>query len=361
MQKTRVAVVLPDFRIGGAETMVSRLVSHLDLSQLDVEVICISGDRLDNHLEHDVEDHGVPIRYLHKKPGFSFSAFFKLGKELSRFKPDIVHSHLAGGFYSSLWILTHRRKMMIQTVHSVPTLEFEKAKRMVFSALYKRGKAVPVAITETIKSLVRKEYKVKKNVELIFNPVDVGKFSSEKKIKHDNFTFIMAGRLSKEKNQILGLKAFNDLQKDHPDVRLLLLGDGPEREALEDFINKNSLKEKVQLVGAVDNVHSYMAKADAFLLSSEYEGLPLVLLEAMASKLLVVSTDVGGIRDIVDGCSLLTPKGDVQALRDAMEKALSDSEMRKEFCEKAFERVGQYDVSVIADQYTKLYQKYREN
>ena len=132
MQKTKVAVVLPDFRIGGAETMVSRLVSHLDLSQLDVEVICVSGDRLNNHLEHDIENHGVQIKYLHKKPGFSFSAFSKLGKELSRFKPDIVHSHLAGGFYSSLWILFHKKKMMIQTVHSVPTLEFEKAKRIVF-------------------------------------------------------------------------------------------------------------------------------------------------------------------------------------------------------------------------------------
>ena len=358
MQKTRVAVVLPDFRMGGAETMVSRLVSHLDLSQLDVEVICISGDKLDNHLEHDIEDHGVPIKYLHKKPGLSFSAFFKLGKELSRFKPDIIHSHLAGGFYSSLWILFHRRKMMIQTVHSVPSLEFEKAKRMVFSALYKRGKAVPVAITETIRSLVRKEYKVKKNVELIFNPVDVSKFSSEKKIKHDNFTFIMVGRLSKVKNQILALEAFNDLQKDYPDIRLLFLGDGPERENLESYVDKNSLKDKVQFVGAVTNVQSFMAKADAFLLSSDYEGLPLVLLEAMASKLLVVSTDVGGIRDIVEGCSILTPKGDVKAFRAAMEKAVSDSEMRKDYCEKAFERVGQYDVSVIAEQYTRLYQKY---
>ena len=358
MQKTKVAVVLPDFRMGGAETMVSRLVSHLDLSQLDVEVICVSGDRLDNHLEHDIENHGVQIKYLHKKPGFSFSAFSKLGKELSRFKPDIVHSHLAGGFYSSLWILFHKKKMMIQTVHSVPTLEFEKAKRIVFSVLYRLGKAVPVAITETIRTLVCKEYKVKKNVELIFNPVDVRKFSSEPKIKHDSFTFIMVGRLSKEKNQILALEAFNNLQKDYPNVRLLLLGDGPERENLESYVNKNLLEDKVQFVGAVTNVQAYMAKSDAFLLSSEYEGLPLVLLEAMASKLLVISTDVGGIRDIVEGCSILTPKGDVQAFRDAMEKAVSDSEMRKEFSDKAFERVGQYDVSVIAEQYTRLYQKY---
>lgn len=356
--KTKVAVVLPYFGPGGAENMVSRLVSNLDLSELDVKVFCVYGDRQNNALEERIEKHGVPIHYIRKPTGFSLSAVHRLNKELSKFAPDVINTHLSGGFYSSYWVMCHRVKML-HTVHNIPAYEAEKIKRAVYALLYRTGKAVPVALSKTIRDLIQQTYKVKEDIELIYNPVDVERFSSVKKVPHDNFVFLMVGRLSKQKHQIVALDAFRSLVQDYPNTKLVILGEGPERDNLNDFIVENGLENKVSMPGNVDNVEQYMASSDAFILSSDYEGLPLVLLEAMAAKLPIISTNVGGVQDIVENCAILTQPNNAKEMSLAMRELLTNKEIRNSFCKTGFNNVQKYDSRIISEQYKELYKKYR--
>ena len=354
--KPRVAVVLPYFGRGGAETMVSRLVSQLDLECVDAEVICIYGTKLDNELEKAIVSHGIPICYIGKKKGFSLGATFRLGKELSSFHPTIIHTHLSASVYCAPWVLTHRVRML-HTVHNTPEYELIRPKRIIMRFMYKLKKAIPVAISREIQSMLVSYYKLRTKPELIYNPVNVSRFSIVKS-PHDGIVIVSAGRLCPQKNQKLLIDAFKEVVEIYDNVSLILLGDGPMRKEIEEYIATSGLSKRVTLTGNVDNVEEYFSKADIFALSSLYEGLPLVILEAMAAGLPIVSTNVGGIRDIVSDNGILVESQSLSGLKAALLDLIEDERKRKIMGEKSYKSVLNYDSSIISQQYVKLYEKY---
>ena len=285
--RTRVAIVLPYFGAGGGEHMVSRLAAHLDLSKVEAEVICIFGEPQNNELEKKILEHGVPIKYIGKGKGFSSAAIKRLNHELSEFQPDVVHTHLSACVYCAEWVLTHHVKML-HTVHSMPAFELIMPKKVVMAAMYRCGKAIPVAISHEIQALTQSYYHLKTTPELVYNPVDVSRYSKLEKKKRKNFTFVNVGRLYEAKNQILLVKAFEKILEDQSDTDLFILGDGPLKEELETYLKEHKLTQHIFMEGNVENVEQYLAEADAFVLSSNYEGLPLVILEAMVSGLPIV-------------------------------------------------------------------------
>jgi len=109
-------------------------------------------------------------------------------------------------------------------------------------------------------------------------------------------TFVTVGRLSPEKNQARLIRAFDRIHQEHPDTRLVILGNGPSRAALEELVNELGLPDAVNLVGHLSNPYGVMARADCFVLSSDYEGQPMVLLEALVLGLPVVTTSFGSVR-----------------------------------------------------------------
>lgn len=357
--KTKVAIVLMYFGNGGAENMVAHLVSHLNLDRFNVRVFCVFGNPQNNHLEEEVRSHGVDIIYIGKKLGFSFKAFWNLYKELNKFKPDVVHTHGTAGMYTSLWAMTHKVKVL-HTVHNMPQFELGKEKRKVMALMYRTGKAIPVGISHTIQHLIAEMYKVKGAVELVYNPVDIERFACLRKVDDFNGLFITAGRLDKQKNQELLIRAFKRVTEKEKKAKLFILGEGPLRKTLEEKINAEHMSDNIELLGNVTNIEQYFAKADAFVLSSDYEGLPLVLLEAMASGLPIVSTDVGGVKDIVTDNGILVDAGDEAALTSAMLNLAEDKTVRKKLSENALNNVKQYDVNNIAEQYERLYLKYSQ-
>lgn len=138
--------------------------------------------------------------------------------------------------------------------------------------------------------------------------------------------FMGAGRLDVAKNFPLLISAFAQVVR-VKDARLLILGEGSLRTQLEKQINQLGLQEKCDLVGFVDNPYSYMAHADVFVLSSDFEGLPTVVIEALACNTPVVSTDCpSGASDILENgkWGRLVPVGDQKALAQAMLDSLSE-------------------------------------
>lgn len=355
--KKKVAIILSSFGFGGAERMVSRLVSHLNLEEVQAEVICVYGEPKHNQMEQVILDHGVHICYIRKGLGFSVKALWRVYKELQRFSPDVIHTHLSGAIYSSPWIMLHSVNML-HTVHNMPAREFGKSKRMVMRLLYRTGKAIPVAISDEIRRLMGETYKKTPPVELVYNPVDVERYSSVVKKPHDGFTVINVGRLEPQKNHKMLVDAFEIAIQKLPFSNLLIVGDGPLRDVVQNYIISKGLKERITLVGRVENVEDYLAGADVFVLSSDYEGLPLSILEAMAAGLPIVSTDVGGVKDIVTNNGILTKKGDAAELAQAIVHLGLSKELKEQLGTNSAENVKRFDSDAIASEYITLYKKY---
>jgi glycosyltransferase involved in cell wall biosynthesis len=160
-------------------------------------------------------------------------------------------------------------------------------------------------------------------------------------ISNDQRVILSIGRLSKEKAHADLIAAFRELCEAHPDLncKLLIVGDGPERETLEATTRDSGFAERVVFTGQMRDVLPFYAMADVFVLSSHSEGSPNVLLEAMAARVPVVATSVGGVPEIVENekSALVVPARDPSALAAAIMRMLRDSNLSARLVEEAVE------------------------
>lgn len=156
--------------------------------------------------------------------------------------------------------------------------------------------------------------------------------------------FLTVSRLSRVKNIPLLLEAF-DLVAGEIDARLLVIGEGPEKETIQSVVRQRKLEGRVELLGFVESPRPYMRKADAFVLSSDEEGFGQVYTEAMSEGLPVVTTDAqgGGSRFVLDNgrYGLLVPRGDARALAQAMVK-IANPEVRARYAELGRQRIADF-------------------
>ncbi len=358
MEKIKTAIVLPYFGSGGADKMVAQLAAGMDCEHYDVAVFCVYGEPQNNHLEQMVKDHGIRIHFIGKKLGFSLSAIGRLFKALDAFGPDVVHTHLYACLYAFPWPLI-RRKPHLHTFHLPPELENKRFLRRVISKILIRTKCMtPVAISRQNQKFLRDYYRLSQDeVPVVCNPVELSKFDSLPERTSTDFTFITAGRFNSQKNQKLMLRAFAAFLEKGYDTKLVLLGRGEEEENLRALAAELGISHRVDFAGFVVNVEDYLVNADVFLLSSDFEALPLALLEAMAAGLPIVATDVGGVRDIVTDNGILTKPGDPEELVQAMEKLYLDANLRREMSRRARTNAAAYDVSNTVAGYSRLYRR----
>jgi glycosyltransferase involved in cell wall biosynthesis len=150
---------------------------------------------------------------------------------------------------------------------------------------------------------------------------------------------LSVGRLSQEKAHIDLLAAFKELSESKPEIssKLIIVGEGPERSGLEAAAKSLGCKERVIFAGHVSDVRTFYATADVFVLPSHSEGSPNVLLEAMALKLPIVATAVGGVPEMVENneTALLVPPGDPPSIARAITRLLTDKELAHRLTTKA--------------------------
>jgi glycosyltransferase involved in cell wall biosynthesis len=168
---------------------------------------------------------------------------------------------------------------------------------------------------------------------------------------------LAAGRLSWQKGFDRLIRAFQHVAPLEPEWVLRICGTGRHQERLQRRIDSAGLSERVCLVGAVDDLAAEMERASLFVLSSRFEGFPLVLIEAMSKGLPLVAFDcLTGPADIVENgrVGYLVPEGDCQALGEAILELIRDEPKRRRFGAEAFERARQYDISVIGVRWDRL-------
>ena len=171
---------------------------------------------------------------------------------------------------------------------------------------------------------------------------------------------ISVGRLAPEKNWETLLHAFAKIYPEHPDLRLVLIGDGPGRENLQSFAVELGIAERVTFTGSIPfgEVPNYLKAADVFSFASVTETQGLVTIEAMAAGLPIVSVDGSGTRDIVEhGKQGFLVENDVDALAKGLHELLSDPHRMKRFSNSALKKARTFDVNQLSRQLINVYEQ----
>lgn len=218
-----------------------------------------------------------------------------------------------------------------------------------------------IAVSEGIKTNLTEEFNIPAHtIEVIYNPVDIDRIGTLSRMPQEHPFFqggapvlLAVGRLACQKGFDLLLRAFREVLSEL-DARLILVGEGHERESLQSLAEDLGIGEKVSFMGFQANPHAFVSKADVFVLSSRYEGLPMVMLEALACGTPVISTDcASGPREILNNgrCGLLVPTRDEGALAAGMVRLLSDKALRERFSMLGRERAKDFSISGIVKRY----------
>ncbi len=171
----------------------------------------------------------------------------------------------------------------------------------------------------------------------VYTQIDTTQRISKRKTVPYPFTFLMVGRLVAVKNIGLQIRAIAELIKQIPHVRLVIVGDGPEKASLKLQVNSLKLEDKILFEGRQENVSTYYGEADAFLLTSDYEGWGRVVLEAAANKLPSIMTDVGLAQEVIKNNEngFVISVGDQSELVLAMKELIDKPELRERLGEAA--------------------------
>ncbi|WP_158651608.1 glycosyltransferase [Mesobacillus jeotgali] len=360
MYKKKVVCVVPSLSSGGAEKMALDLVTYLDKEKFDVTLISLYSNKGEAFSKLALE-RGVNVYYLDKKSGFDIKTILKLSKVLTNLKPHVIHTHLYSSIYCMPWINLHKKTIWVHTVHNIANKELPSPYLKIMEYFYKRKKAIPIGISEEIRKTISYRYNLKlADIPLIHNGIDTKFFSPVTKIENgtEEIVFSCVARFSPQKNHELLINAFNFARKKYSNMKLLLIGDGLLRKDIEKQIASYGLEDHVLLVGNSSNVIEWLRKSDIFVLSSNYEGLPLSILEAMSVGLPVIGTRVGGVPDVlIHGEEGLTvPPMNAEELANAMIDLALNHETRSNMSLKARKKALEFDVRKMADKYGDIYQ-----
>ncbi len=194
---------------------------------------------------------------------------------------------------------------------------------------------------------------VQKKSTVIYNPIDLGDATGIGLTAQKSKRMVSVARLMRQKNQDMMLEAFYKFQQSHPDYRLTIYGEGDYRPNLEQKIADLGLGQSVELPGGIKDVPNHIKDAEFFVLSSDYEGMPNALIEAMCVGLPVISTAVSGATDLVipEENGLLVECDDTEALASAMKKLASDGELRKKMAQNAVKLANELTLDKITAQW----------
>lgn len=331
MKDNRIVFFIGTLGNGGAERVVSILTRHFVTSEIQVEIVLYYDAEPFYRIHPDIK-----ITYVERETGSK--NILKNVLWLRRYfieNADLVISFLAQFNMIALTALFATGIPVIVADRNDPRHMPKQAPvRIARNLLYHLADVVVVQTQHN------KDYfspSLQKKCTIIYNPVDLQDKKGMALRTEKKKRIVSAARLMKQKNQLMLIDSFAQIQKEFPDYTLTIYGEGPFRQELEKRILEQGLSESVFLPGKVQNVFECIADADLFVLSSNFEGMPNALIEAMCLGLPVISTKVSGATDLIqDGINgLLVDVGDAEQLSDCMRRMLADSKLRQKYAQNA--------------------------
>jgi glycosyltransferase involved in cell wall biosynthesis len=281
---------------------------------------------------------------------------------------SVLHVHIAPAFVPEITYLVHKIKKVPFVAHV--HLDVGPSGKMGFLLpLYKkiflqrvlRSAAVIVVPSYSYVELVSEKYSIPEN-KIIRIPcgIDLNNFSANPGRQDKTKKLLFVGRLTVQKNIPLLIESFKKIiEKGFTDIELNIVGDGEEKEKITELIRKEELEQKIIMLGELSGrgLYKIYANSDIFVFTSGYESFGIVLIEAMASGLPIVSTDIPAVRDIIkNGFSGLLVCPNPVDVSNAVVKLLEDTLLRETIIQNGLSEVKKYDWDVIIKRFEKVYE-----
>ena len=357
----KIIEIIPQLSQGGAERFVVDLCNELVHKNKVMLVVLHSIDKT-GFFAQEINPK-VTVVSMNKHSGMDLALFFRLKKLIFKYKPDVVHTHLRAIVYSFLAYFKYSEIKFIHTVHNDAAKEAGGGiSKWCRQFAFKTGRVTPVTISEESQSSFVKFYGI--TPPLIYNgrPEYTGssQLSAVEKELEDlktaiNSTLIVnIARLSPQKNQLSLAKAIILANKNGKKLDLAIIG--REDDKIAPQIQRMNFRQ-VHLLGPKTNPRDYMKAADAFCLSSVYEGMPITLIECFSVGAIPICTPVGGIINMIeDGANGILAKGTSEDdIYEAIMRFLNMSDLEKIMMHKAsLASFNKYGIENCAENYIKI-------
>lgn len=359
-----ITLIITGLGMGGAERQVCDLADQFAAKGHQVLLISMTGETLNRPLSTKVD---LAELNMVKTPLGFIKAYSQARRLIKQFKPDVVHSHMVhANLFARLLRLSTRIKKMICTAHS--SNEGGRGRMLAYRVTdglcdlstnvsqeavdisVKRGAAPEsriIAMPNGIDTL-----------RFTFNPASRASLRLQLQLANNTPLILAVGRFTEAKDYPNLLTAFNQLPIELNHVELAIIGTGEEQAKIEALAAQLGLTERVHFLGLQRNVHEWMNAADVYVMSSAWEGMPLVLLEAMACERVVVATDCGGVKEVLGECGILVLAKNSAALAQGLQQglALSAEAAKAQGVAARARVVARYSLNAQADKWMGLYQ-----
>ncbi|MBT3645766.1 MAG: N-acetyl-alpha-D-glucosaminyl L-malate synthase BshA [Cryomorphaceae bacterium] len=363
-------VCYPTF--GGSGVVATELGIELSKKGHEVHFITYSQpvrlDALSSNLHyHEVN---VPDYPLFKYEPYELALSSKLFDVISKHKIDVLHVHYAIPHAYAAYMA---KKILKENGYNIPiitTLHGTDITLVGNNPFYKPAVTFSInksdIVTCVSKSLMedtREFFGIKREIKVIPNFIDIDKYAKKHDLCQGNMLAQDDEKIIVHVSNFRPLKRIIDVLKIFKKInqkinsKLIMVGDGPDKNKAKEFLRKNNLKNKVIFLGKTNEVDEILCSSDLFLLPSEKESFGLAALEAMALKVPVISTNTGGLKDLnINGNSGYTSDiGDIDSMSENAIKILSDTSLEKKYRNQAFENAKKYDIKTVIPLYEKIY------
>jgi len=373
MQIKKVLIFCISLNKGGAERVVSLLLKEYAKDEtLEVHFMM-----MESGIAYDLPDSIRPIILSHKKKSglvklleLPFVAW-RVATYVKEHKIESVLSFLYRPNYINIlakfFLTKHRALINIRSTTSRYKKEglLGRVNLFLIRTLFPKADMIisnSQGVAEDLESLVNVECETK----VIYNPVDMAYIEQQKNLQPEESPFVFhkekkyiisVGRLIPLKRNRDLIDAFFELHKKHKELELIFLGDGPLLEELQEYTQRLSIEKRVHFLGNVSNPFYYLARSDLFVLNSETEGFPNVLVEAMAVGIPVISSDCkSGPREILENGKYgeLYRVGDVKSLCEKIEHTLYEATEIEQRVASAYQRMDNFHIEKVMKEYRKI-------
>jgi len=363
----RVLFLITGLAYAGAETQVVRLATGLKAHGWEVRVVSMT---LPKGYVVELEAAGIPVASLgiqRKLP--DPQPIFHLAQLIRSWQPDIVHSFMV---HANLFA------RLVRPMSPIPVLICSARSTdeggHLRELLYRFTDHLCDLTTQVSYAGLERYIQVgavpRHKIRFLPNGIDTACFRPDQEARMrlreylgvgDAFVWIAVGRFNILKDYPNMLIAFSHVIRTHPETLLIIIGDGSLRPAMEELVGKLGMKDRVRFLGIRRDIQELMNAADAYVMSSSVEGMANVLLEASATGLPIVATDVGGNPQVVrDGeTGFLVPPKDPEALTGAMVRLMDISEEERRWMGEAGRQYAEdnYSLDRVVEMWEALYQE----
>ncbi|MDR2399094.1 MAG: glycosyltransferase [Endomicrobium sp.] len=358
-----IAYIITGLGIGGAERVTIDIANRISKLSNNVIILYLTGENLHKtDIDASVKTYALNMK---KTPWSFIGAIFRTRKILKSFSPDVVHGQMFhANIFARILKIFYRIPKLISTEHTIYIgINF----RMFIYRITDFLSDINSNVSETATNyFVEKKAFSKSKSLTVYNGIDLSKFRfnntvrkdirNRYNIKEDDFVFLNVGRLILQKDHKNLLRSFSFLIKAGSKAKLIIVGLGELVNELKEYACEKKIEDYVIFTGIRNNVEDYYSVADCFVLSSSFEGFGIVIVEAMAVGLPVITTEAGGAcGEILQNKEFVVPIKNSEALFAKMKYILKNPQQKFKVGNENKEKSKRFDVELISNQWFDIY------